>query len=151
LRYKLERVNDKKEKTVFDYIKDPNTGEMTWKAREVEVEILEDADRTSVVSDILKGAMTAEEAKEKYQLASINSVYSWIGKYMSQIKSVSLQDEPNYDDMANKSKDDQIKELKAALKKAQKEAELEKLRAHAYDKMIDLAEQHFNIRCIVSV
>jgi hypothetical protein len=29
--------------------------------------------------------------------------------------------------MANKSKDDQIKELKAALKKAQKEAELEKL------------------------
>jgi len=31
------------------------------------------------------------------------------------------------------------------LKKVQKEAELEKLRAHAYDKMIDLAEQHFNI------
>lgn len=35
--------------------------------------------------------------------------------------------------------------LKAALKKAQKEAELEKLRAKAYDKMIDLAEEHFNI------
>ena len=47
--------------------------------------------------------------------------------------------------MANKSKDDQIRELKAALKKAQKEAELEKLRAKAYDKMIDLAEATFNI------
>jgi lysyl-tRNA synthetase class I len=135
----------KRTKTVIYYVQDPNTGEINCEAREVDVEILEDADRISVVSDILKVAMTAEEAKEKYQLASINSVYSWIGKYMSQIKSVSLQDEPNYDDMANKSKDDQIKELKAALKKAQKEAEFEKLRAHAYDKMIDLAEQHFNI------
>ncbi len=44
-----------------------------------------------------------------------------------------------------KSKDDQIRELKAALKKAQKQAEYEALRAHAYDKMIDLAEEHFNI------
>ena len=47
--------------------------------------------------------------------------------------------------MANRSKDDQIRELKAALKKAQKEAELEKLHAKAYDKMIDLAEERFNI------
>jgi adenine/guanine phosphoribosyltransferase-like PRPP-binding protein len=67
----------KRTKTVIDYVQYPNTGEMTWKAREVEVEILEDADRISVVSDILKGAMTAEEAKEKYQLASINSATDW--------------------------------------------------------------------------
>jgi dsDNA-binding SOS-regulon protein len=38
-----------------------------------------------------------------------------------------------------------VEELKAALKKAQKEAELVKLRAKAYDKMIDLAEERFNI------
>lgn len=47
--------------------------------------------------------------------------------------------------MANKSKDEQIRELKAELKKARKEAELEKLRAHAYDTMINLAEERFNI------
>ena len=47
--------------------------------------------------------------------------------------------------MARKSKDDQIKELKEELKKAQKEAEMQKLRATAYDKMIDLAEKTFNI------
>lgn len=35
--------------------------------------------------------------------------------------------------------------MKVALKKAQKEAELEKLRAKAYDKMINLAEERFNI------
>ena len=42
-------------------------------------------------------------------------------------------------------KDEQIRELKAELKKARKEAELEKLRAHAYDTMINLAEERFNI------
>lgn len=47
--------------------------------------------------------------------------------------------------MANKSKDDQIRELKEELKKAKKEAELEKLRATAYNKMIDLAEETFDI------
>ena len=36
----------------------------------------------------------------------------------------------------NKSKDEQIRELKAELKKARKEAELEKLRAHAYDTIV---------------
>ena len=47
--------------------------------------------------------------------------------------------------MARKSKDEQIKELKAQLKKKEKELELEKLRSHAYDKMIDVAEEMFNI------
>ena len=53
--------------------------------------------------------------------------------------------ENNDDTMANKSKDEQIRELKVELKKARKEAELEKLRAHAYDTMINLAEERFNI------
>ena len=62
----------------------------------------------------------------------------------NQQESVSLS-EQNDIDMARKSKDDQIKELKEELKKAQKEAEMQKLRATAYDKMIDLAEETFNI------
>jgi transposase len=124
---------------------DKETGRVHFVSKEVVKTTLTDDERLSLATDIVSGRTTAEAVRQQYGIVSINSVYSWIGKYMSQIKSVSLQDEPNYDDMANKSKDDQIKELKAALKKAQKEAELEKLRAHAYDKMIDLAEQHFNI------
>lgn len=54
-------------------------------------------------------------------------------------------EEQTDDDMAKKSKDDQIRELKAQLKQARKEAEIEKLRAHAYDTMINLAEETFNI------
>lgn len=54
-------------------------------------------------------------------------------------------EEQTEEDMTKKSKDDQIRELKAQLKQAHKEAELEKLRAHAYDTMINLAEETFNI------
>ena len=86
----------------------------------------------------------ADEVKKKYDITSINSVYTWIGKYISQEKSLSLGEQTE-EDMANKSKDDQIRELKAQLKQARKEAELEKLRAHAYDTMINLAEETFNI------
>lgn len=47
--------------------------------------------------------------------------------------------------MSTKSKDEQIRELKAQLKQAQREADLEKLRAKAYDAMIKVAEETFNI------
>ena len=101
-------------------------------------------DRLNAVLDILKGATTAEEVRRKYDITSINSVYTWIGKYVSQEKSLSLEEQTE-EDMTKKSKDDQIRELKAQLKQARKEAELEKLRAHAYDTMINLAEETFNI------
>ena len=47
-------------------------------------------------------------------LASVNSIYTWIGKYVSQSESLSLQPQTS-DEMANKSKDDQIRELKAVI------------------------------------
>ena len=48
-------------------------------------------------------------------------------------------------DMANKSKDDQIRELKEKLRQAEKRAEMEALRAKAFSTMIDVAEETFNI------
>lgn len=123
---------------------DPETGEQYWSREQVTVYKADEQDRVNAVLDILKGVTTAEEVKKKYDITSINSVYTWIGKYMIQEKSLSLQEQTD-EDMANKSKDDQIRELKAQLRQARKEAELEKLRAHAYDTMISLAEETFNI------
>ncbi len=123
---------------------DPETQEQYWTRERVTVYKAEESDRIEAVLDILKGATTPEEVKEKYGITSINSVYTWIGKYISQEKSLSLQDQTEKD-MANKSKDDQIRELKAKLKQAEKKAEYEALRAHAFDTMINLAEEKFNI------
>lgn len=123
---------------------DPETNEQYWTPGLKTVIKPDENDRLNAVLDILKGATTAEEVRRKYDITSINSVYTWIGKYVSQEKSLSLEEQTE-EDMTKKSKDDQIRELKAQLKQARKEAELEKLRAHAYDTMINLAEETFNI------
>ncbi len=123
---------------------DPTTKQQVWVERERMRYSLDDEDRLRLVSEIIEGKTTPEQVREKYKISSIQSVYSWIGKYVSLQNSVSSQSQRE-EDMANKSKEDQIKELKAALKQAQKKAELEELRAKAYDKMIDLAEERFNI------
>ena len=131
-------------KTYRERIQDPETGEISWEFREEKRISLEEEDRMQLVAQILRGERTAEDIRRSYGIVSINSVYSWIGKYVSQEKSLSLEGQTE-EDMAKKSKDDQIRELKAQLKQARKEAELEKLRAHAYDTMINLAEETFNI------
>lgn len=123
---------------------DPVTNEQYWSWEDVTVYKAEEYDKVNAVLDILKGTITAEDVRKKFGITSINSVYTWIGKYVSQEKSLSLEEQTE-EDMARKSKDDQIRELKAQLKQARKEAEFEKLRAHAYDTMINLAEATFNI------
>ena len=74
------------------------------------------------------------------------TLFSWLAAHISEAQSLSLQaNTVNDSDMANKSKDDQIKELKERLRQAEKRAEMEELRAKAYSKMIDVAEETFNI------
>lgn len=135
-----------KEKVKWDLVlrTDPETKEEYWSREEVTVYKAEEQDKVNAVLDILKGVTTAEDVRKKFDITSINSIYTWIGKYVSQEKSLSLEGQTE-EDMAKKSKDDQIRELKAQLKQARKEAEIEKLRAHAYDTMINLAEETFNI------
>lgn len=123
---------------------DPVTKETYWSNEVVTVYKPDEADRVAAVLDILKGVTTAEEVRKKFAIVSVNSIYTWIGKYVTHEKSLSL-DEQTDEDMARKSKDDQIRELQAQLKQARKEAELEKLRAKAYDTMINVAEETFNI------
>ena len=120
---------------------DPVTGLTEYRYVEKVTYRYEDEEKVPIVIKFLTGETSAEKMVEKYHICSVQTLYAWVGRYVSQ---ENLQNR-NYEDMANRSKDDQIRELKAALKKAQKEAELEKLRAKAYDKMIDLAEERFNI------
>ena len=123
---------------------DENGFGFRWEYREYEKKILEDSDRYETVQGILRGQLTPEEARKRHSLSSLQVIYGWIGKYVSEHEVLSSQ-EISEEEMARKSKDEQIKELKAQLKQAKKEAEYEKLRAHAFDTMINLAEEKFNI------
>lgn len=123
---------------------EPESKERYWVAEKTSGYKTDEQDRVDSVLDILKGVTTPEEVRRKYNITSLNSIYTWIGKYVSQEKALSLEVQIE-EVMSQKSKDDQIRELKAQLKQARKEAEFEKLRAHAYDTMINLAEETFNI------
>ena len=123
---------------------DPAIGVTEYRYVEKVTYRYDEEEKVPFVIEFLTGETTAEKMVEKYHICSVQTLYAWVGRYVSQENLLSLQNQTS-DDMANRSKDDQIRELKAALKKAQKEAELEKLRAKAYDKMIDLAEERYNI------
>lgn len=130
-------------KKIVSY-RDPKTGH--WGRQEVEQTTYryDDQEKISIVNEFLHEYRDAQAIVDKYHISSVMTLYSWVGRVMIQTETLSLQEQTE-DDMARKSKDDQIRELKAQLKQARKEAELEKLRAHAYDTMINLAEETFNI------
>ena len=103
-------------------------------------------DRMAIVAEYVSGHMPASQIIEKYHLSSRQILFNWMDKYVNEKELVSLQDETNPSDpMAKKSPEDRVKELEAENKKLQKAMELEKLRSKAYDTMIDVAEETFNI------
>ena len=88
----------------------------------------------------------AEKIVAKYHLSNKQILFNWMDKYVNEKELVSLQDETNpTDPMAKQSPEDRVKELEAENKQLQKALELEKLRSKAYDTMIDVAEETFNI------
>lgn len=98
------------------------------------------------MSEYVGGHVPASQIIEKYHISSRQVLFNWMDKYVNEKELVSLQDETNPSDpMAKKSPEDRVKELEAENKKLQKAMELEKLRSKAYDTMIDVAEDTFNI------
>ena len=105
-----------------------------------------DEDRIAIVSEYVGGRVPARQIVEKYHLSSRQVLFSWMDKFVNEKELVSLSDETNPSDpMAKKSPEDRVKELEAENKQLQKALELEKLRSKAYNTMIDVAEETFNI------
>lgn len=104
-----------------------------------------DEDRMSIVSDYIQGLMSSKEIVQKYGLSSRQVLLSWVDKFARDEDLVSLPPKQISDDMANLSLEERLKELEAENKRLQTALELEKLRSKAYNTMIDVAEQTFNI------
>ena len=125
---------------------DPKTGRKTPHRVKKIVRRYDPAERVEIVREFLTGKYTVRQIMDKYLIYSQTTLFSWLAAHISEAQSLSLQaNTVNDSDMANKSKDDQIKELKERLRQAEKRAEMEELRAKAYSKMIDVAEETFNI------
>ena len=103
-------------------------------------------DKIAIVAEYVSGHLPASQIIEKYHISSRQVFFNWMDKYVNEKELVSLSDETNPSDpMAKKSPEDRVKELEAENKQLQKALELEKLRSKAYDTMIDVAEETFNI------
>ena len=102
-------------------------------------------DRIQIVSEYVRGGIPAQAIIEKYHLSSRQVLFNWMDKYVNEKDLVSLPDDQSEDPMAKKNPEDQIRELKEENKRLEKALELEKLRSKAFDTMINVAEQTFNI------
>ena len=102
-----------------------------------------DEDKMSIVSEYVISGRPAQEIIEKYHLSSRQVLFNWMDKYVNERELVSLPEKE--EDMAKKTPEDRVRELEAENRRLSKALELEKLRAEAYNTMIDLAEKTFNI------
>lgn len=66
-------------------------------------------------------------------------------KFVNEKELVSLTDKQSEEAMAKKNPEERVKELEAENRRLEKALELEKLRAKAFDTMINVAEEAFNI------
>lgn len=104
-----------------------------------------DEDRMQIVSEYVQGHVPASEIIEKYHLSSRQVLFNWMDRFVNEKELVSLPDNQSIDPMAKQSPEERIKELENENKRLEKALELEKLRAKAFDTMITVAEDTFNI------
>ena len=104
-----------------------------------------DEDRMQIVSEYVQGHVPASKIVEKYNLGGRQLLFNWMDKFVNEKELVSLPNKQSEDPMAKKNPDERIRELEAENKRLEKALELEKLRAKAYDTMINVAEETFNI------
>ena len=135
----METVVKQKRRTIY------NERLNRWERQWVDVEkcIMTDADKIKAASEFFNG-LSAQELADRYH-TSRQTIISWVDRYSNGKERVSLPENPIEDPMAKKNPDERIRELEAENKRLEKALELEKLRAKAYDTMINVAEETFNI------
>jgi len=99
---------------------------------------VDDSLRLSIINEHLNGASKYSLAK-KYNLSSGNVISYWM--LIFGVNHPITTDLP----MAKTSESEKLAALKKKLKEARAALAYQKMRADAYDKMIDIAEEKFNL------
>ena len=95
---------------------DPKTGRKTTHRVKKIVRRYEPAERVEIVREFLTGKYTVRQIMDKYMINAEATLFSWLAAHISEAQSLSLQaNTVNDSDMANKSKDDQIRETSRAV------------------------------------
>lgn len=89
--------------------------------------------KRQVISEVLSGQLTKEQARRRYQIKGKSLVLNWIRKF----------DLPTPIYMSEQSLNE--KDLQSKIKRLERELEDAQLKAEAYSKMIDIAERELKI------
>jgi len=99
-----------------------------------------------VCEEYIRTGVSMGYLRSKYNIAGHGCVYQWLRKFGYELTSPKQAGEDQSKlVMSNLDKQNE-EELKARIKKLERELEDEKLRAHMYSRMIDIAEQQLNIK-----
>lgn len=124
---------------------DPTTQKFKYDVVKVEGYLFNNEDRMRICSEFLESGKPASVFVEKYHLNSKEVLYGWVKKFLDGKKFIPLESFVTPDPMKEKSLEDQLLELKAENKRLQDALDMANLRAMAYEKMINVAEQKLNI------
>lgn len=115
-----------------------------WVEVEVPKYVFSEEDKIKIVSDYVRERTPASVIVEKYHLSSKTVLFSWVDKYLHEQESLSLPSETS-EAMSKRSPEERIRELELENQRLSKALEMERLRSKAYDTMINVAEETFNI------
>lgn len=113
------------------------------------IELLDEDFKLRVITEVLLGQCTVEEARDKYKLASKMIITSWIRLYEVYGR-CSIFSGEEIPDMANKKDRKEVlpnESLKSELRICELERQLEEQRllSEMYNRMIELAEKEYKI------
>ena len=93
-------------------------------------------EKLRIIQEVLSGRISKEEARSKYEIKGHSAILNWMRSFgISSLKTVEQLKASKKEEHV----DARIKELEEALKASE-------LKAEAYSKMIDIAEQEFKIK-----
>jgi len=95
-------------------------------------------------TEFVTTSISVKELQRKYNFHGVGSLYQWIRKFdLSQPSDTELK----VNDVMKKerSKTSHEKELEKKIEQLEKQLEYQKLKARAYEKMVEIAEREFSI------
>ena len=77
--------------------RDPVTGEKSYVWADKITYRYDELEKGPIIVEFLKGGLNAEEFVEKYHICSVQILYAWVGKFLTQQESVFLSEQNDID------------------------------------------------------
>ena len=107
-------------------------------------ETLSEESKRRIVSEVLSGKYTKEQARRLYGLKSKSGILEWMRIFAGKPgKAHGLDPTPILKDVSNSSED--IAKLKARITQLEEELKLSNLKGKAYQIMVDIAKEDYNL------